>query len=116
MKEIFSTGIVRPAKGDFGVSVVALFMLFYGNLLQKTINNTAKSKKKDRLDYDQFSVSLDDWLDLLRSGGRTREGKMLADSQSGECPSVSVGFIQVCQNRMRSYCTSWESLGAPKSF
>ena len=104
MKEIFSTGLVRPSKGDFGEVVVALYMLFCGDLLRKEISDTLKKKDKDKMDYSQFSVSLDAWLDLLASGGRPCQEKIVA-----EC-DLSVGFIQVCRNSMRSYRTSWESL------
>ena len=111
IKEIFSTGMVRPAKGDFGEVVVALYMLFCGDLLRKTISDTAKSENKDSLEYNHFSVSLDAWLDLLLSGGRTPVDTKVPVSESNESPSVSVGFIQVCRNSIRSYKNSWASLG-----
>ena len=100
MKEIFSTGIVRPAKGDFGEVVVALYMLLCGDLLRKVRKKNLKKKKQ--LEYSRFSVSLDAWLELLLCGGRRSEG--ISDSK------VSVGFIQVCRNSLRSYCNSWKSL------
>ena len=105
-REIFSTGIVSPAKGDFGEVVVALHMLFCGDLLRGRIN---EEKKLNGLHlYSQFSVSLDAWLQLMKAGGRETE------TLNGEC-QVSVGFIQVCRNSLRSYRTSWTSL-ADQSF
>ena len=110
IRELFSTGMVRPAKGDFGEVAVALYMLFCGDLLRKTISDTAKSKNRDSLDYSHFSVSIDAWLDLLSSGGKPLEETKLPANQSEDNPSVSVGFIQVCRNYLRSYGTSWASL------
>jgi hypothetical protein len=110
IREIFSTGMVRPAKGDFGEVVVALYMLFCGDLLRKTISDAAKSENKDSLEYNHFSVSLDAWLDLLCSGGRTPVDTKVPDSESRDGSSMSVGFIQVCRNSIRSYKNSWASL------
>jgi hypothetical protein len=104
LKDIFSTGLVRPAKGDFGEVVVALYMLFCGDLLRKEIRDSQKEEDKEMLDYSHFSVSLDAWLDLLESGGEPAEGKYFANCE------LSVGFIQVCRNSLRSYRTSWNSL------
>ena len=98
--EIFSTGIVSPEKGDFGEVVVALYMLFCGDLLRKVINENRRSEMKE---YSQFSVSLDAWLQLMLSGGR------LPDAPIEQC-EISVGFIQVCRNSLRSYEKSWRSL------
>jgi hypothetical protein len=106
IREIFSTGMVRPAKGDFGEVAVALYMLFCGDLLRKTISDTAKSENKDSLDYSDFSVSLDAWLDLLCSGGKPLEETKLPANESTDSPLVSVGFIHY----LRSYDTSWASL------
>jgi hypothetical protein len=111
IREIFSTGMVRPAKGDFGEVVVALYMLFCGDLLRKTISDAAKSENKDSLEYSHFSVSLDAWLDLLSSGGRSSVDTKVPDSESKDGSSMSVGFIQVCRNSIRSYKHSWASLG-----
>ena len=111
MKEMFCKGIVRSAKGDFGEVVVALYMLFCGDLLRKKISDKAKSENKDSLDYSHISVPLNEWLDLLLSGGKANEGEALANVDLEECPSVSVGFIQVCRNSLRSYEASWATLG-----
>ena len=104
MKEIFSTGLVSPSKGDLGEVVVALYMLFCGDVLRKEISNRMTRRDKDKMAYTQFSVSLDSWLDLLCSGGKVIESKRVA-----AC-SLSVGFIQVCRNNLRPYSNSWESL------
>ena len=98
---IFSTGIVSPEKGDFGEVVVALYMLFCGDLLRKRYNEVTNASGTQS--YRKFSVSLDAWLQTMLSGG-----KMPEDPDAGS--EVSVGFIQVCRNSMRSYEKSWKSL------
>ena len=102
LMDIFSTGIVSPEKGDFGEVVVALYMLFCGDQLRKRYNEEIKAIGKHS--YRKFSVSLDAWLQIMLSGGQFPEGPV------AEC-EVSVGFIQVCRNSLRSYEKSWKSLG-----
>jgi hypothetical protein len=108
LMEIFSTEVVRPEKGDYGEVVVAFYMLFCGDLLRKRISDHPKNK--NQVDYSQFSVSLDAWLDLLQSGGKAPEEAMSVDAKLEARPLVSVGFIQVCRNYVRFYSHSWESL------
>ena len=86
-------------------------MLFCGDLLRKTISDEARFENKGSLDYSQFSVPLDTWLDLLLSGGEVLEETERADNVSENSPLVSIGFIQVCRNSIRSYKTPWSSLG-----
>ena len=100
LQEIFSSGIVSPDKGNLGEVVVALYMLFCGDLLRKETDKVKKSEQR----YTQFSVSMDNWLQLMVSGG-----DLPPERESMEC-SVSVGFIQVCRNPLRSYVHSWHSL------
>lgn len=74
--------------------------------------------------YIHFSVSLDEWLHILQSGGTlpsapVEDGLSDGDRKEATCEgannacTVSVGFIQVCRNSLRSYGDSWNSLGDP---
>ena len=67
-------------------------MLFCGDLLRKKISEHAK----DKLNYSQFSVSRDAWLELLLSGVKSPEGGIQEHAELEECPLVSVGFITAC--------------------
>ena len=105
LSEIISTGMVIPENGNLEV-VVAWYMLFCGDLLRKRINE--ENNLKGIQLYTQFSVSLDAWLQLMMSGGKNTQVPI------EEC-EVSVGFIQLCRNPLRSYRESWASL-ADQSF
>jgi hypothetical protein len=102
LQEIFSRGIVSPDKGNLGEVVVALYILFCGDLLRKEADEVNKRIQK----YTQFSVSMDDWLQMMISGGNF---PLERERERMEC-SVSVGCIQVCRNPLRSYAHSWHSL------
>ena len=106
LKEIFSTGLVSPEKGNFGEVVVALYMLFCGDLLRNRIDE--ENMVNEFQVYSHFSVPLDAWLQTMMSGGT------VPDEPMNEC-DVSVGFIQVCRNFLRSYRYSWKTL-AKESF
>ena len=93
---------MSPEKGDFGEVVVALYMLFCGDLLRKCMNEDNEFKGIQL--YSQFSVSLDDWLEAILSGGK------ISSKHSDKERTVSVGFIQVCRNHLRSYSHSWKTL------
>jgi hypothetical protein len=110
LKEIFSSGIVSPEKGDFGEVIVALYMLFCADLLRKRSNDMNRTTQQT---YTKFSVSLDEWLDMVELGGKLPYSdatlKSVPSNADNEC-NVSVGFIQVCRNSLRSYGRSWKSL------
>ena len=101
--QLFSSGIISPDKGDFEEVLVALYMLFCGDLLRKRINKQNEEQCSRIQAYSKFSVSLDDWLQLMISGGR------LANASDVNC-AVSVGFIQICRNHLQSYSDSWTHL------
>ena len=110
LQKIFSSGIVSPEKGDFGEVMVALYMLFCADLLREKsnergndIDNKDKEKYMIQQAYTQFSVSLHDFLLALKAGRDEL-------SETGKACKVSVGFVQVCRNSLRSYCDSWEAL------
>ena len=103
LTEVMSSGMINPDKGDFGEVLVALYMLFCGDMLRQLINEKNKLHGGGVLPYSQFSVSLDAWLQLMLSGG-----KFPVDDDTN-C-KVSVGFIQVCRNHLRSYNKSWKGL------
>ncbi|CAJ1970323.1 unnamed protein product, partial [Cylindrotheca closterium] len=63
MKEIFSQGLLcRPEKGDFGEIMVALYFLVCADVLQR----------RDNHNHTTFSVSLEDWIEQLKTGGLER--------------------------------------------
>ena len=103
LMEIISTGMINPDKGDYGEVAGALYMLFCGDLLRQLITEKNKLNETGILPYSQFSVSLDAWLQLMLSGGKF-------PVEHHEACQVSVGFIQVCRNQMRSYEHSWKCL------
>jgi hypothetical protein len=104
LAEILSSGLIRSDKGDFEDVVAALYMLFCGDVLRRRINE--RNESTGIQPYSQFSVSLDAWLELMRLGGLLSREPTNADE---DC-KVSVGFIQVCRNPLRSYSDSWKSL------
>ena len=116
MKKIFSSGIVTPDKGDFGEVVVALYTLFCGDVLRMQINEQNMEKQTFLegnevnmiQNYTQFSVPLDDWLHQMMSGGIFSDEP--ETTVTTNC-KVTVGFIQICRNSLRSYTKSWKILG-----
>jgi hypothetical protein len=122
LKEILSSGIVSPEKGDFGEVIGALYMLFCADMIRKRINddNRLQGMTADNRNmahshqaYIQFSVSLDEWLYSLETGGKLRDAS--SSIMDKKAYKVSVGFIQVCRNSLRYYKESWKSL-ADQSF
>ena len=108
LKNIFSNEMVRLDKGNGGEIFVALYMLYCGDRrLRKVLNEIVKQQKSGIQAYSQFSVSLDDWLQLLLSGGNFPNGQ--GPDPSNEDCKASVGFIQVCRNPLRSHSGSWKS-------
>jgi len=100
LTNLFSSGLVSPDKGDVGEIVVALYLLFCGDLLRKGFNKLDEPKHM----YKRFSVPLDAWLRLLQNGGQDSSEVDTKDSK------VAVGFVQICRNHLRSYDRSWKSL------
>ena len=72
LQELFSHGICRPYKDDFGESMIALYMLMCGDIL----------RKKASVDYTTFSVDLREWIQLLRFGGADAEPDSLLKEES----------------------------------
>ncbi|CAJ1928170.1 unnamed protein product [Cylindrotheca closterium] len=62
MKEIFSQGLCRPEQGDFGEVMVALYFLVCADVL----------RRQDNHNHTTFSVSLEDWIENLTTGGLER--------------------------------------------
>jgi hypothetical protein len=126
MAEIFSQGLCSPEKGDVGEVMVAFYLLLSGDILRQS--NSA--------DRETFSVSLVDWIDTLQSRGQsaaasssrqtptqssyTQRSKRIAKKQKSVVPpkkasglagpdiyNVTISFIQVCRNNLRSYGCDW---------
>ncbi|CAJ1951958.1 unnamed protein product [Cylindrotheca closterium] len=132
MKEIFSQGLCRAEKGDFGEVMVALYFLVCADVL----------RRQDNHNHTTFSVSLEDWIEQLTTGGLERrqgrhsdedvlpkrKSKRLlaaksqvsrqkmtaekADETMDEACEVeveaSISFIQVCRNYLRACEADWE--------
>jgi len=102
MEEVYSRGLCRPEKGDIGEVMVALYLLFCGDVL----------RRMDKT-YETFSVPLGDWIDLLLSGGSLSSGKPAAGPRSSsrlkQHLNATVSFVQVCRNYLRSYGPSWKA-------
>ena len=105
---LFFNEIVRPDKGNSGEILVALYMLWCGDILRKLINDENERNSPGVHLYSQFSVSLDAWLKLMLSGGKFPADQI--PNAPIEDSKVSVGFIQVCRNPLRSYNGSWKCL------
>ena len=106
--DLFANEIVSPDKGNSGEVLVALYMLFCGDKLRKQINVENECRSPEVLPYSQFSVSLDAWLQVMLTGGKC-PGAKGSGAPTEDC-NVSVGFIQVCRNPLRSYDGSWKCL------
>jgi hypothetical protein len=90
MVEIFSTGLCRPSRGDVGELVVALYLLFCGDVLRSCVKDTNNESQ-----YKSFSVSLQHWLKLLVSNNHADQDMQSVDAAS------TISFIQVCRNYLR---------------
>ena len=110
--ELFKSGLCMPEKGNPGEIMVALYLLFCGDLL--------RSKKDSAL--RDYSVSLDEWFSLLKKGASVPANSTVgavgdisaagaSDGATGSAvtknPNADVNFIQVCRNYFRgsSWCT-----------
>ena len=89
--EAFTSHLCRPSKGDLGEVFVALYMILCGDILRKQKDKSLRT----------FSIALDRWLDLLRSGAKN---VAKTPTRKEEC-SASISFIQVARNDLRS--RSW---------
>ncbi|CAJ1958383.1 unnamed protein product [Cylindrotheca closterium] len=86
----------RP-KGDFGEVMVALYFLFFADIVRGSL--------KDNKDYNTFSVPLNDWINCLINGGRSGDDGDDGDdmmNQNNDC-QVHFSAIQVCCNYARAY-------------
>ena len=82
--EIFSGNLCYPRKGNVGSIGAALYMLLCGDVLRKRLDKN----------YHTFSVSMKDWVKLMKRGKAEVEG-------STDDRTVSVAFIQVCESLVR---------------
>ena len=111
-KRAFAQRLCQSEKGDVGEIFAALYLLFCGDILRKRQNNGNKH-------WVKLSVDLEEWFSLVKDGGKdddnrdsSRGGRQVeaggttSHQESGGMKShgntMTVSFIQVCRNFLRS--------------
>jgi hypothetical protein len=92
--ECFANGLCVPEKGDLGEIMVALYMLFCGDMLRMKGSKTLQT----------FSISLKEWCTLMKQP-HLDVNNLKCDADP--TPKMEVSFIQVCRNYFRDY--GWNS-------
>ena len=88
LKELLSSGLFQPSRGDLGELVCATYLLFCGDMLRSKNGN----------DYNTFSVPVSRWVELLNDPSEEKDSKEETERQDD---SVCVNFIQFCRNDLR---------------
>jgi Uncharacterized conserved protein (DUF2075) len=96
VKKLYSHGLCRPEKGDFGEVMVALYFLFCGDECRRANGNE---------EYTTFSVPLGDWIESLLLDPSTSTVQPQPPKTAIET-SIDVSFIQVCRNPLRHFGNS----------
>ena len=115
-KELYSSGLCRPEKGDFGEVMVALYLLFCAD----------KVRAKEDLpvpELKSISVPLGSWASFVISGGndeetmvdraspkRQKQSSYLQNKEAEvtkKANSVRLSCWQFCRNYLRNYGTNW---------
>ena len=110
--QIYSSGLCRPEKGDFGEVLTSLYFLLCADALRDE-------------ELETFSVGFDEWVEVLCRGGRSESGvgesKRDQHSRKRKTPQeqktkfpISLSCIQFCRNFLRSYQVDWSSFGDQK--
>ena len=110
--QIYSSGLCRPEKGDFGEVLTSLYFLLCADALRDE-------------ELETFSVGFDEWVEVLCRGGRSESGvgesKRDQHSRKRKTPQeqktkfpISLSCIQFCRNFLRSYQEDWSSFGDQK--
>ncbi|KAG7372932.1 hypothetical protein IV203_033656 [Nitzschia inconspicua] len=107
--QIYSSGLCRPEKGDFGEVLATLYFLLCGDILRHRLDGNLNT----------FSVDLDLCFDLLMNGGNAnvtktpdvKQKRMDKEWKQSSKTSVTLSCIQFCRNYIRSYEADWSSLG-----
>merc|ERR1711935_549966 len=73
-EKALSTKLCLPEKGDVGEIFAALYMLLCGDILRNK-----KDKEKSDPNSASFSVSMDEWFCLLKTGGKVVEKAAVAE-------------------------------------
>jgi hypothetical protein len=94
MLQIFSTGLCQPSRGDVGEMSVAMYLLFCGDELRRRL-------PQGLVGYVNFSVSLEQWLELLQAPRDAFEAVHAFGASAPKRSSATIGFIQVCRNYFR---------------
>jgi hypothetical protein len=89
--KLFASGLCLPERGNAGEVMVALYMLFCGDVLRKEADIYMRT----------FSVPLTSWFDQLIS----KDILQHSDKENSIVPQMHVSFIQVCRNYVRG--NSW---------
>jgi hypothetical protein len=86
---LFSRGLCRPHKGDIGEVAAALYLLFCGDALRKTVD----------MGLTRFEAPLSKWISLLACPALSVAAGDIPDILLRDGPCIS--FIQVCRNYLR---------------
>ena len=86
LKELFSSGLCRPSRGDLGELVSAAYLLFCGDELRY------RNDKR----FQTFSVPVSEWFSLVNDPKLPLLGK---EKQESNQPCIN--FIQFCRNNLR---------------
>ena len=115
-KELYSSGLCRPEKGDFGQVMVALYLLFCADKVRAQADSLLK--------LQSISVPLGSWASFVIRGGNDEDETMVErttpkrQKQSSclqnegadvtmKANSVRLSCWQFCRNYLRDYGTNW---------
>jgi hypothetical protein len=94
--ECFANRLCIPEKGNIGEIMVALYMLFCGDVLRMKSDKTLRS----------FSVSLEEWYNIMKQP-HLDVNDVKCDVGTTGTSKMEVSFIQVCRNYFRNH--GWNS-------
>jgi len=101
-EKAFSTKLCLPEKGDVGEIFAALYMLLCGDILRKEEDKKKEKEKGSNQISASFSVLIDDWFGLLKTGGKAKNADADKTTHTGKDKHVTISFVQVCRNDFRS--------------
>ena len=111
-KELYSSGLCRPEKGDFGQVMVALYVLFCADKLRAQADSLLK--------LQSISVPLGSWASCVIRGGNDEDETVVErttpkrqkqssclEEVTKKANSVRLSCWQFCRNYLRDYGTNW---------
>jgi hypothetical protein len=102
--KLLSSGLCLPEKGNAGEIMVALYMLFCGDVLRRNVDNSMRT----------FSVPLSAWYSMMKKPPKEifcnepKAGELMEienEPANSAGLIMDVNFIQVCRNYFRAH--SW---------